>query len=152
MKKWLSNIKIPAKLNVMLAISLLSIILIGLIANYFFKTSNVVAFILKAGRIHNVQFHYGIQQFYTYLTTEDTFFLNDAWAINDINNLVMYGYEAIRQIRRTKNIEKIPVLALTAKTMKEDREKCLAAGANDYIAKLVKIEKLLSLMRVWIHR
>jgi CheY-like chemotaxis protein/CHASE3 domain sensor protein len=64
----------------------------------------------------------------------------------------MDGYEATQKIRQMKEFEKIPVIALTAKAMKGDREKCLQAGMSDYIAKPVNIEQLLSLMRVWLYR
>ena len=58
----------------------------------------------------------------------------------------------MRQIRRDSRFRVLPMLALTAKAMKGDREKCLEAGASDYIAKPVNTEQLLSLLRVWLHR
>jgi CheY-like chemotaxis protein len=64
----------------------------------------------------------------------------------------MDGYETMRQIRREPRFRMLPILALTAKAMKGDREKCLEAGASDYIAKPVNTEQLLSLLRVWLHR
>ncbi|MCY1017279.1 HAMP domain-containing protein [Pyxidicoccus sp. MSG2] len=63
----------------------------------------------------------------------------------------MDGYQAMRAIRRMERFSHLPILALTAKAMKGDREKCLEAGASDYITKPVDIEKLLSLLRVWLH-
>ncbi|HLN54731.1 MAG TPA: response regulator [Bacteroidales bacterium] len=64
----------------------------------------------------------------------------------------MDGYEAVRQIRKSKKLKSIPVIMLTAKAMKEDREKSLAAGANDYLSKPVDVEKLLNLMRIWLYQ
>jgi HAMP domain-containing protein/CheY-like chemotaxis protein/putative methionine-R-sulfoxide reductase with GAF domain len=64
----------------------------------------------------------------------------------------MDGYETMREIRRSPQFRTLPILALTAKAMKGDREKCLDAGASDYIAKPVNTDQLLSLMRVWLFR
>jgi CheY-like chemotaxis protein len=70
----------------------------------------------------------------------------------DIMMPEMDGYETIRKIRNAPEFRAIPILALTAKAMKGDREKCLDAGASDYIAKPVNTDQLLSLMRVWLFR
>jgi CheY-like chemotaxis protein/CHASE3 domain sensor protein len=67
----------------------------------------------------------------------------------DIMMPEMDGITAIREIRKRHEWRKLPIIALTAKAMKDDQEKCLAAGANDYIAKPLDVEKLLSLVRVW---
>jgi CheY-like chemotaxis protein len=64
----------------------------------------------------------------------------------------MDGYETMRHIRNLPEHRTLPILALTAKAMKGDREKCLDAGASDYIAKPVNTDQLLSLMRVWLFR
>jgi tubulin-specific chaperone A len=69
----------------------------------------------------------------------------------DIMMPVMDGYEAMKLIREDKRFGKLPIIALTAKAMKGDRHKCVAAGASDYLAKPVAPEKLLSLLRVWLY-
>jgi CheY-like chemotaxis protein len=64
----------------------------------------------------------------------------------------MDGYETMRRIRNNPQFRMLPIIALTAKAMKGDREKCLEAGASDYVAKPVNTDQLLSLVRMWLHR
>jgi signal transduction histidine kinase/CheY-like chemotaxis protein len=64
----------------------------------------------------------------------------------------MDGYETARAIRGMSRFDMLPIISLTAKAMKGDRDKCIAAGASDYITKPVDIDQLLSLMRVWLHK
>jgi CheY-like chemotaxis protein len=64
----------------------------------------------------------------------------------------MDGYDTMRAIRKLAKFRSLPIIALTAKAMKGDREKCIEAGASDYIAKPVDTEQLLSLLRVWLYR
>lgn len=68
----------------------------------------------------------------------------------DIMMPIMDGYETIRKIRTMEENSETPIIALTAKAMKGDRDKCLDAGANDYISKPMKLDQLLSAMRVWL--
>jgi len=70
----------------------------------------------------------------------------------DIMMPEMDGYEAMKQIRSHTRFKELPVIALTAKAMKDDKQKCIDAGANDYITKPIDIERLLSLMRVWLSK
>jgi len=70
----------------------------------------------------------------------------------DIMMPEMDGYETIQKIRREHKNSTLPIVAVTAKAMKGDREKCIEAGASDYITKPVKIDQLLSLMRVWLYK
>jgi CheY-like chemotaxis protein/signal transduction histidine kinase len=67
----------------------------------------------------------------------------------DIMMPEMDGITAMREIRKQPHWKKLPIIALTAKAMRDDQDKCLAAGANDYIAKPLDVERLLSLLRVW---
>ena len=82
--------------------------------------------------------------------------LNEIPAIDlvlmDIMMPEMDGYEAMTLIRKEKKFATLPIIALTAKAMKNDREKCIEAGANDYISKPVDIDGLLSMMRVWLSK
>ncbi|WP_163564659.1 response regulator, partial [Klebsiella pneumoniae] len=64
----------------------------------------------------------------------------------------MDGYEAMKRIRQDLKLTELPIIALTAKAMMGDREKCIEAGASDYISKPVDVPKLLSLIRVWLAR
>lgn len=70
----------------------------------------------------------------------------------DIMMPVMDGYDAMKRIRKNKQYKNIPIIVLTAKAMKEDREKSLAAGANDYLSKPVDTQKLFNLMRIWLYQ
>jgi CheY-like chemotaxis protein len=62
------------------------------------------------------------------------------------------GYEAMRALREMPQFKSLPIIALTAKAMKGDREESITAGASDYITKPVDIEQLLSLMQVWLYQ
>ncbi|MFA9559627.1 ATP-binding protein [Evansella sp. AB-rgal1] len=70
----------------------------------------------------------------------------------DIMMPVMDGYEAMKMIRDYEEYRELPIIALTAKAMKHDKEKCIEAGASDYISKPVDMEQLLSLIKVWVYK
>jgi CheY-like chemotaxis protein/signal transduction histidine kinase len=72
--------------------------------------------------------------------------------IMDIMMPIMDGYQAMREIRAMKLLADVPIIALTARAMPDEQEKCMAAGANDYLTKPVDIERLLTLLRVWLFR
>jgi len=70
----------------------------------------------------------------------------------DIMMSVMDGFETIKAIRRKDELKELPIIAITAKSLKGDRESCIAAGANDYISKPVDYDTLIHLVKAWIER
>jgi CheY-like chemotaxis protein len=75
-----------------------------------------------------------------------------AIVLMDIMMPEMDGYQTMHAIRQQGRFRRLPIIALTAKAMKGDREKCLEAGASVYLAKPVNTEQLLSALRMWLHR
>src|SRR5690606_3969183 len=70
----------------------------------------------------------------------------------DIMMPEMDGMETMREIRKIPQLKNLPIVAVTAKAMKGDREKCIEAGAWDYLSKPVDTEQMLSVLRAWLHR
>jgi CheY-like chemotaxis protein len=70
----------------------------------------------------------------------------------DIMMPEMDGYETMQAVRQIERFKDLPIIALTAKAMKADRNKCIEAGASDYIAKPLDMDQLLSMLRVWLYR
>ena len=91
--------------------------------------------------------HTGREAIETLESTSDV-----AIVLMDIMMPEMDGYETMREIRQEAKYRRLPIIALTAKAMMGDRDKCLQAGASDYLAKPVNTEQLISALRMWLHR
>lgn len=96
--------------------------------------------------------HNGIEALEALEKTESADRANYDLVLMDVMMPQMDGLTATRKIRQNKRWKKLPILVLTAKAMKDDQEKCLQAGASDYMTKPIDVEKLLSLLRVWMPR
>src|SRR5262249_61872351 len=99
---------------------------------------------------------YGIQTVYAENGKDGISMLEKTSGIDavlmDIMMPEMDGYETIRAIRQIERFKHLPIIGFTALAMKGDREKCLKAGASDYVTKPVDADQLLSLLRVWLYR
>jgi CheY-like chemotaxis protein len=98
--------------------------------------------------------HYGMEVAYAESAKQGIDMLqknpDTAVALVDVMMPEIDGYDAIRIIRGMEGFDRLPLIAVTAKAMKGDREKCIAAGASDYLAKPVRIEQLLTLLNTWV--
>ena len=65
---------------------------------------------------------------------------------------VMDGYEAIAEIRKDEKLKNLPVIAVTAKAMKDDKQKCIDAGADDYISKPLDLDLLIQMVKAWVNK
>jgi hypothetical protein len=99
---------------------------------------------------HNMEVVYAENGRQGIATLQDTPGINIV--LMDVMMPEMDGYETMQAIRNMPQFASLPMIALTAKAMKGDREKCIEAGASDYITKPVDTEQLLSLLRVWLYR
>ena len=72
--------------------------------------------------------------------------------LTDIMMPEMDGMETMREIRKIQRLKNLPIIAVTAKAMKGDREKCIEAGAWDYLSKPVDVTQMLAALRAWLHR
>lgn len=96
--------------------------------------------------------HNGIEALEALDKTQGTDKANYDLVLMDVMMPQMDGLTATRKIRKNKSWQKLPIIVLTAKAMKDDQEKCIEAGASDYMTKPIDVEKLLSLLRVWMPR
>ncbi len=103
--------------------------------------------VLERRGMHVLTAGTGYEAIATLETTDDV-----AIVLMDIMMPEMDGYQTMQAIRQQPSLRRLPIVALTAKAMKGDREKCLEAGASDYLAKPVNTEQLLSALRLWLHR
>jgi len=113
-KKWLSNLKIRRKLNVITAIALLSIVLMGFAANYFYKTGKVLTMIINAERIHTLNFQVGIDYFYQYLQTGDSNLIIDCHKNIDKANHMAATFGMSEEFARTKSNNEFAEILLEA--------------------------------------
>jgi hypothetical protein len=103
--------------------------------------------VLERRGMHVLTAHTGREAVATLQSESDV-----AIVLMDIMMPEMDGYETMREIRHDPAYRRLPIIALTAKAMLGDREKCLQAGASDYLAKPVNTEQLISALRMWLHR
>ena len=114
-----------------------------LVAEDYDDARDIMSMVLQSAGFQVLEARDGIEALEAARSFRPTIIVMDMFMPN------MDGLTATREIRKNPRWQKLPIIAVTAKAMKEDQEKCLAAGANDYLAKPIELERLFSLMRVW---
>ena len=114
-----------------------------LVAEDYDDARDIMSMVLQSAGFQVLEARDGIEALEAARSFRPTIIVMDMFMPN------MDGLTATREIRKNPRWQKLPVIAVTAKAMKEDQEKCLAAGASDYLAKPIELERLFSLMRVW---
>ncbi len=111
-RNWLRNLRVRHKLLLITLVSLFSIVLFGYVSNYLFRTSNVVSYILKAERLHNVDFHSSVQEFYKYLHSGDDADLESSLMLLDRSNERAASFKELQEVYKTASDPEFRALVL----------------------------------------